>query len=63
MIPLWNESFLLKRLDREYRQLSMLVKEYNMIPKDEKSKKRRIEKVHRIKEQYYKIREMEEGWV
>ena len=63
MIKLWSDSFLLKRLDREYKTLNIIVKEYNMIPKDDKNWLRRKNKVKQLKEQYYKIREMEDGWV
>ena len=63
MIKLWSDSFLLKRLDREYKTLNIIVKEYNMIPKDDKNRLRRKNKVKQLKEQYYKIREMEDGWV
>ena len=62
MIKLWSDSFLLKRLDREYKTLNIIVKEYNMIPKDDKNWLRRKNKVKQLKEQYYKIREMEDGW-
>lgn len=60
---LWSDSFLLKRLEREYKILNAIVREYNMIPKDDKNWDRRKNKVKQLKEQYYKIREMEDGWV
>ena len=63
MPELWRESFLLKRLAREYKILRSISKEYDLIPKDDKNWLRRKAKVKQIKEQYYKIREMEEGWV
>lgn len=63
MIKLWSDSFLLKRLDKEYKILNMIIKEYNMIPKDDKNWDRRKNKVKQLKEQYYKIRVMEDGWV
>ena len=63
MTYLWSDSFLLKRLEREYKILNAIVREYNMIPKDDKNWLRRKNKVKQLKEQYYKIREMEDGWV
>lgn len=63
MIKLWTDSFLLKRLDKEYKILNMIIKEYNMIPKDDKNWFRRKAKVKQLKEQYYNIRTMEDGWV
>ena len=63
MTYLWSDSFLLKRLEREYKILNAIVREYNMIPKDDKNWDRRKNKVKQLKEQYYKIREMEDGWV